>query len=351
MANAGTQKNRTPIATGFLLKGNIYFNLKFRFTNEFSVYNKLGKDLIGFAWFSPALTNEIFEIIWQRYMALKNHKNDYEFIAAGLLDSCKKFLALNSYFTVYLLAAIDFLLEGNIDRRVLTYENEIQKYSESNHLDKREFLHAFEACILERQAAVEKTLNQILGNANLDSGQSAMARLYKLEQDDDFFRRYWCSRFESYIGKVNESANKYANLTVLNTVDDMMRYELVQIILRNVEYKLCQNCGKLFVPSRRADSVYCDRIMPGQDKPCATVGAYLVLLEKRKAHPELLVYRRAYERLYKRLEMGYITQTDFADWDKRARDKRDVCHKGELAFEVFEMWIDETSRRRRKNEA
>ena len=68
--------------------------------------------------------------------------------------------------------------------------------------------------------------------------------------------------------------------------------------------------------------------------------------EKRKRNPELAVYRKAYERLYKRVEMGYMEQEAFAQWDKEAREKRDACHGGELGFADFEAWIDNTSRRR-----
>jgi len=49
------------------------------------------------------------------------------------------------------------------------------------------------------------------------------------------------------------------------------------------------------------------------------------VVEKRKKHPELQVYRQAYERLYKRVEMGqYMEQPDFTVWDIVAREKRDA---------------------------
>jgi hypothetical protein len=87
-------------------------------------------------------------------------------------------------------------------------------------------------------------------------------------------------------------------------------------------------------------------LMPGQERPCCEIGANIVAVEKRKTHPELRVYRQAYERLYKRVEMGYMERTDFAVWYITAREKRDACHSGELPLNEFLRWIDETSRQR-----
>ncbi|MCL2409922.1 MAG: DUF6076 domain-containing protein, partial [Oscillospiraceae bacterium] len=100
-------------------------------------------------------------------------------------------------------------------------------------------------------------------------------------------------------------------------------------------------------PSGRSDSLYCARIMPGQTRPCADIGANLVAVEKRRNHPELRIYRQAYERLYKRVEMGYMEQLAFAEWDKQAREKRDACHAGKLTLDEFVQWVDKTSRQRR----
>jgi len=186
------KKESPPLATGFFSRGNICFNLKFPFTDEFSIENRLGKDLINFAWFDPALIDEIFNILWERYIAYKTRKDQYDFIIAGLLDTCDGFLRLNAYFTVYLITAISFLVESQIDRRVVTYGKAIEDFAKAGYfvesdtgemfdLDKRKFLDVFLDCIVERQSVVEETLSRTLGDANTDNGQSAMARLYRLE--------------------------------------------------------------------------------------------------------------------------------------------------------------------------
>jgi len=114
-----------------------------------------------------------------------------------------------------------------------------------------------------------------------------------------------------------------------------------------VKYKHCQCCGKLFVPEGRSDSLYCDRIMPGQERPCNEIGAHLVALEKRKNDPALSIHRQAYNRMYNRVEMDYMSRFDFDVWAKEAKKKRDACHAGKLPLDEFVKWIDGTSRQRK----
>ncbi len=127
----------------------------------------------------------------------------------------------------------------------------------------------------------------------------------------------------------------------------MMRFELVQMLVCGVTYKRCRSCKKLFIPSGRSDSMYCDRIMPGRDKPCKSIGAQLVAKQKLAANPELFLYRKAYERLKKRVEMGYMSEGEFDVWNASALEKRGLCSAKALPYAEFEAWVNETSRRRR----
>jgi len=366
------EKERTQLATGFLSKGNLYFNHKSKYIKEHSSYNKLGIGLMDFIWLDGDLLRNIFHIMWSRYVEMKinNVKNDI--IAYTIIKLCERFFRINSYLFVYLIAAMDILMESRIDFRVFTYDFELDDddddginiddpdfniktaYADKEDIktdvteaDKHDLMQFLVTCINQRQTIVEDTLDRILGDENTDSGQSAMKRLCSLQEDDEFFRKHWHSNFETRIDRVIESANVYNNLTVLYTIDDMMRYELVQIILRNVKYKRCQSCGKLFLPVRRKNALYCERIMLGQTRPCSEVGANIVFVEKRNANPVLKIHREAYNRMYKRAQGGYMEWSDFEDWKKCAIEKRELCHTGDLPLDEFLQWIDETSRQRK----
>ena len=369
MTDNENEKERSPLATAFLSKGNLYFNHKPNYIKEHSSYNKLGLALMDFIWLDGDLLRDIFHIIWSRYAEMKINNIDKDIITYSILNICNRFFRINSYLFIYLMAAMDILIDSRIDYRVFTYDFSLEEdgdliinnpdsdikivYTDKQDINtdiaeanKQDLLQFIVVCISQRQSIVEDTLNKILGDENTDSGQSAMKRLCTLQENDEFFRKYWHSNFETKIARVIESANVYNYLTVLYTIDDMMRYELIQIILRNVKYKRCQSCGKLFLPVRRKNALYCERIMPGQTRPCSEVGANIVFVEKRNANPVLRIYRQAYNRLYKRAQGGYMDWSEFEDWKEQAIRKRDACDTGESSFSDFLKWINETSRQR-----
>ena len=47
----------------------------------------------------------------------------------------------------------------------------------------------------------------------------------------------------------------------LNTVDEVIQFEVLQIVKNNIFYKRCKYCGEYFMPLGRTDSEYCYRIM------------------------------------------------------------------------------------------
>lgn len=353
--NKTAKKEIKPLSYGFISNGKVYFKIKYDFLNEFSYYNMLGKDLIDFVWFDEKLARDIFEMIFSFYPILRHKKDDYWFIASGLFDRAKKFLSLNSCFSMYLLGFIDFLLTSNIDLRLLSNVavDEFQRYgylleTDTNQmfdLDKREFIDVFLYSMKERQQLVSQTLEKVLTEKESSAG-SALARFYEYENSDELFRAHWSSHFEIFFGKRAENTTGVVQLTVLNRIDDMMRYELVQMLVRNVQYKYCQNCKKLFIPSGRSDSLYCDRVMYGENKPCKEIGAQIVAKKKLQSNDELKIYRQAYQRLKKRVEFGYMSDDDFDKWNAEALPMRNECTDGKVSFEEFKAWIDKTSRQK-----
>ena len=354
-SDTATKKEIKPLSYGFISDEKIYFKVKYDFLNEFSFYNTLGKDLIDFVWFDEKLARDIFEIIFNFYPILRHKKDDYWFIAAGLFDRVEKYVMLNSYFSMYLLGFIDFLLTSHIDRRLLSNVavDEFQRYgyfveTDTNQifdLDKREFIDVFLYSMEERQQLVSQTLDKVLAEKN-SSTESALARFYEYENRDELFREHWNSHFEAFFGKRAEDTAEIVQLTVLNRIDDMMRYELVQMLVRDVQYKHCQNCRELFIPSGRSDSVYCDRVIHGEDKPCKEIGAQIAAKKKLESNDGLRVYRQAYQRLKKRVEFGYMEDEEFEKWNEKALPMRNQCTDGKISFDEFKEWIDRTSRKR-----
>ena len=106
----------------------------------------------------------------------------------------------------------------------------------------------------------------------------------------------------------------------------------------------------LFVPMGRSDALYCDFIMPGEKQPCNKIDANRQAKKKVAADPALKEYRSAYQRLNKHVELGYMAKEAFKAWAKEAKDRCTQCQNGDITFEEYKKWLDETSRRRKSVE-
>ncbi|MPM37065.1 hypothetical protein SDC9_83671 [bioreactor metagenome] len=51
---------------------------------------------------------------------------------------------------------------------------------------------------------------------------------------------------------------EFTEMYELETIDDMLRFELVQMILHECKFKRCKYCGKYFGPSR----LFGQRVLP-----------------------------------------------------------------------------------------
>ena len=148
------------------------------------------------------------------------------------------------------------------------------------------------------------------------------------------------------LGLRGENGTAVVQLTELVAIDDLIRYELFLLLTQGKGYRICKNCGRPFIPSGRSDILYCDRIMKGAKRPCREIGANLAERRKAASDPVWKAYRTAYQRLHKRVELGYMEDEAFVEWRNEATRKRDLCLAGGLDRVEFIAWIDRTSRRR-----
>lgn len=363
MSNRGAKlseliQNR-PLAYGFIEDGNLHSLIKWPFMDEVSVFQPVGKSLVDFIRFDRDFMISVFNILLTRYMQAKAHKNDYDFIAAVLWESAmqSRLIGTNNYLTVYVLSYIHLLLDDEVDPRILVGEQAevITKYIRSLDLGdsqndsffaKQELTGLYMDLIEDRQLNIEATLSLVLEQRDAD-GLTPIQRYYELEQTNEEFRQYWHSDF---IMKLGKKADGYdvQHFAVLENIDDMLRYELVQTLVMRIGFKRCENCGMLFVPSGRSEALYCDFIAKGETKPCNKIGAYRKAKEKVAKDPVLQEHRRTYQRLNKRKELGYLEAEKFDVWSKEAALRRKQYEEGKLTPEAFKTWLDETSLQEKK---
>ena len=89
---------------------------------------------------------------------------------------------------------------------------------------------------------------------------------------------------------------------------------------------------------------------PEEKQPCSKIGANRQAKKKVAADPALKEYRSVYQRLNKRVEQGYMEKDAFQVWAKEAKSRCIQCQNGEITFEEYKKWLDETSRQRKVRE-
>ena len=127
----------------------------------------------------------------------------------------------------------------------------------------------------------------------------------------------------------------------IDTIKDLLRFEFIKMIEHNIFIKKCKNCDRFFIPRRRADAEYCERIFGETNRKCSEVGATLRYEKKVAKNPILDAHKKAYRRFNSRTRLKKMTQSEFLKWSVEASRKRDECLAGELPFEEFIEWLEQ----------
>lgn len=120
---------------------------------------------------------------------------------------------------------------------------------------------------------------------------------------------------------------------ILNT----LYYEFLTALENNLPIKLCKNCNKPFIPKGRADSLYCDRIMPGFRDKCSVIGALNAYKNKLPdIESDFYAARRRYNT---RVSRNPLLKTEFEVWKIKAREKLTAYRNGEISADEFKNWF------------
>ncbi len=139
--------------------------------------------------------------------------------------------------------------------------------------------------------------------------------------------------------KIKEKNLELISVYVVNSFDDLVNLELLKLLEKKIDIKICENCKVYFVPEGRVDSVYCTNLIEGTNKTCAEMGSVNKHKEKLKQNPILLAYNKAYKRNNSRVRQKNMLHEDFLKWSEEARAKRDLALDGEMSFEEFNKWL------------
>lgn len=339
-----------PLAYGYAENGLLHTELQWAQMDEAYFAKTIGADLVNFAYIDDGSLYAVILEINSLCQSLTEKQTSADDITRAVLQKCEPVFRLNLYFSIYLMSFLDFLFDGTIDERVFPGASRAERRLRKAAKDAQnaDFMNVvdliFEAYQSKRKRA--ETALRAIYEAEADDNLTPLERYYRREQEDALFQKQFHATFTVKLGRRAAGDRSVTQLTVLDTVDDLLRYELFLLVTQGRSYKFCKNCGKPFIPSGRSDTVYCDRIMSGADKRCSEIGAYLTAVKKEDENPAVKTYRKAYQRLYKHVGQGQKEYAAFTAWRDEATRRRDLCLAGDLSEEEFIKWIDSTSRRR-----
>ena len=185
-----------------------------------------------------------------------------------------------------------------------------------------------------------------------DKYRHMMETLYESQSiaDQKKFRDYtagddWISRQNCFSNmRINYVDTAFTAVDYLVTsLDECLLLEFTELLRRRISYKVCKNCGRLFIP-KRSNTDYCSRIVTEDGKTCAEVG-YTKTFNRNVRNDELLqAYTRAYKAHYARMSkprkrVANMTREEFEEWYAEAKDKLNRARRGEIDGEEFKRWL------------
>lgn len=137
----------------------------------------------------------------------------------------------------------------------------------------------------------------------------------------------------------------YFSYQCLN-VNDYCTASFLQLIESNYLILKCKNCNKYFIPYKRTDTYYCDRISPQDNtKTCKKYAIELTWREKTKDETDWhCLYRRVYQSLQmksKRKPNDLLLKKFFEDFKIDAKEWKKAIKEGKKTDEEFLYWLQE----------
>jgi len=369
------------IASVYIKNGNIHFYNENSLSNIGGIEYALGRPLLDFVCYEPERFDDAFSIIASVY------DNEYAYLAATeepyistLKESMTEFQTKETYIFFYAQMLMEFIfafidsprqaimlledkLPGAEEKLRWTMDFEwpasSSPYIEVRYADKEKRLlrAAMDVVALMSESLKQKqeamineielllSFREVIGTPETTSLEFIYwIESYRLENTGESF--YLENPLRSFYSAL--PTREVVELYEINTIDELFRFEFIKMIEHDIFIKKCKNCDRFFIPRRRADAEYCERIYGDGKRKCSEIGAMLRYERKVAGDPVLEAYSKAYKRFNSRARAKRMSQSEFLSWSEQARKLRDECLAGELSFEEFTAWLDQGRVRRKR---
>jgi len=141
----------------------------------------------------------------------------------------------------------------------------------------------------------------------------------------------------------------YTEVLHTDSAKDLLSFMLVNYIKHGTRFRKCKYCGKYFGIAGNYNTEYCSRkVFQAGGKTCKDLGSFRIYEQKLLENPVVKEYKRSYKAHNARVSKGLMTRDEFNAWSLEARERRDMCLRGEFGFEEFVAWLDSDRIRARK---
>ena len=356
------------IGSAFIKNGQL--NLRFEW---FAISGKLekaeyalGAPLLDFILMEDEMVDKVFQMVMMAF--LSSHKGDSN--TEDTLEYMNRFvdvtLERNLYLYFYQSAFVAAMITGTMDQEkavdiLKEYLLDDNNFAELRVSDFAAFCAGIcavlTADVKRRKRLLLDDLNALSGENKAYSALTPMQRMYLLIASG---KNYLSGEFTTAllpdfafeedagidaIQKAIETEKvDIVEMTNIETLNDLIRFELFHTIKENLTIKKCGFCGGYFIPRGRSDIEYCNRIKFGEKKRCSEIGTFRKREKLLKDEPVHKKHNAAVKRMNKRKHTGWISDDEYSEWSKQAIKIRDECLGGKISVEAFEEWLEKTSR-------
>lgn len=137
---------------------------------------------------------------------------------------------------------------------------------------------------------------------------------------------------------INPDSNIPELICIVDRVLSLLTLDLVNVISNKIQIKQCANCGRFFIPSKRSDEIYCDRVNEN-GKTCKDIG----YSSKIKEDPFKVAFTKARKTQHARIRYNKhikdYKEKHYEPWLAAASKARDYfSRKGDI--NSFIKWLE-----------
>lgn len=311
----------------------------------------LGQGLINFIWPDSTQEETVFDIIVHIASNLQDPKRYMNIMAKTLLP-----LAKRSPFLFFI--ADSFLAAYSSQHPINTISAYLNWFSLDPNIAHEKLKDHFIEWLHHTKQTLDYELTNILSENTDANNLTPIQKLYLLSLREDATYKhlknlsfqtclkptnsYEPSSLSEAITILEDDNPEIVEMYILHTFDELISFELSQMLLHDIKYKKCKCCNKYFIPTGYSNTEYCNRIAPSNQKRCKEIGATLTFNSKHKDDPIHAAYRTAYARMDSRKRQKKITTMQFNQWSYDARIMREKCEQGNISLFEFQTWLDQT---------